>query len=151
MKFDILIFAILCLWIKCAMGAETLIFDASPTPQVGYVLRWGTSPINIIGSEALDTNRVAVLTNGPWGAFYFKVFSVATNNVESFPSNVLLATNLPAAPLQLRIGPPGTNAVFVEGSYDMQNWQRLAGPIFVASQSRQSFRSFTTNRPPPLP
>lgn len=144
MRAIVFILALLCIWLRLAGGAETLTFDASTTPLVGYVLKWGTTPTGVNGIQALDTNRVVFLTNGPWGAFHFKVVAVASNGVESLPSNVLLATNLPAAPLQLRLV-PGTNVVYLDATVNgALAWKRVAiitnDPALLAAQRSSLFR-----------
>lgn len=149
MKYFITTIAVLCLWLK-VKGVETLTFDASPTPNVTYRLAWGTNATGTIGYLQLGTNLVISLTNGPWGAYYFQVTAFSTNNVESAPSNVLLATNRPAAPLQLRIQ-PGTNIVYLDGSIN-GTWQRIGmvvkDPMVIAARSNQMFRLVQY---PPLP
>ena len=154
MRIFVFILALLGLGLAVASGVETLAFDASTTPNVGYVLYWGTNAAGRIASVALDTNRVVSLKTGPWGAFYFKVTAFNNSGIESDPSNVLLATNRPSAPLNLRLL-PSTNSITLEGSEDLQSWQRLAiitpqsPPVLLAAQSRQMFRASTVA--PPLP
>lgn len=147
MRLIVIILAFLSL----RLNAETLIFEASPTPNVGYFLKWGTSSNGVNGLLALDTNRVVNLTNGPFGAFYFKTTAVSSNGIESLPSNVLLATNLPGAPLQLRIV-PATNVVYLEATVNgAMAWRRVAiitnDPALLAAQRSSLFRAF----PAPLP
>ncbi len=104
-------------FLTCALYADTLIFDASTTANVTYIMRWGPNASGTIGLQNLGTNLFMSLTNGPWGTNYFQVNAVSTNGVESLGSNVVLATNRPAAPLQLRII-PATNVVYLERSLD---------------------------------
>jgi len=138
--------------VRLVFGVETLAFDPSSTANVGYVLYWGTNDLHRLGSMPLDTNRVVSLTGGPWGALYFKVTAWTSNGVESLPSNVVLATNRPAAPLRLRVV-SGTNSLTLEGSDELATWRTLAviprnaPPVTLSAQPRQVFRL----RAPPLP
>jgi hypothetical protein len=156
-KLYLLIIAIFCIITRLVIGVETLTFDASTTPNVGYVLKWGTNQLGVIGSLALDTNRVAKLTNGPFGAYYFKVTAFANNGTESDFSNVLLATNRPNAPINLRIIGP-TDALLLQASASAAGpWKSLAvitstnTPLVLAPEPKQMFRAIITNAPPPFP
>lgn len=137
---------------KMAIGQESLTFDASPSPSVTYFIKWGTNSGSAQGGFSLGTNRVVALTNGPWGRYFFTVTALSSNQVESFPSNELLATNRPAAPLELRLVPAGTNVVYIDGSFNGLNWRRLAvvtnDPALLAMQRQQMFRASNTNLPP---
>jgi hypothetical protein len=158
MKLVILTLAILCLWLKLASGVDTLAWDASATSNVTYRLRWATNSAgNEAGTLVLGTNTTVALTNGPWGRFYFDVIAATTNGIESLPSNELLATNRPAAPLQLRLLPPA-DALLLQSTADPRaGWKTIAvitstnRPLILAQVERQSFRVIATNLPPPLP
>lgn len=138
--------ALFPLLLCCSIHAvETLTFDASNTPNVTYRLGWGTNATTI-GNLSLGTNTVAILTNGPWGIYFFQVWATSTNGVDSLPSNALLATNRPAAPLQLRIV-PATNLVYLDISTDgFLTWQRFNDS--VATRGARFYRGVTY---PPLP
>jgi hypothetical protein len=153
MKLFVLIFALLCLWLRLAMGVDEISFNASVTSNVVYRLRWATNSAGtVVGDMALGTNTVMALTNGPWGRFYFTVTALTTNGIESNPSNEVLSTNRPASPLQLRINEQ-TNVVILEGSFNGQHWKHLG--IFTTNALQLALQKYQLIRakvgPPPLP
>lgn len=136
------VFGMLC----AALGVDNVTFTMSPTPNVTHKLIWGTNAGGTVGSMTVFTNNFS-LTNGPWGAYYFRMVAVSTNNIESNPSNEVLSTNRPAEPLQLRIV-PGTNTVIIEGSFNGgSDWRQFAVASTVKTPTIM-FRARLTNMPP---
>ena len=153
MKTLINIFNIFILSVSYCFAVETLIFDASITPGVNYSLKWTNSISPLITVMPLGTNRSVSLTNGPWGVLTFWVVAVSPiESIESDPSNLLVATNRPAAPLQLRIQSV-TNVYIIDGTINNGlTWQQLAlvtnKPAVMASQLNQMFRAKRIQYPP---
>lgn len=147
------IFAVLCCGLRLAMGLDSLTFEASTTSNVVYRLKWSTNSAGAAaGSLELGTNRFLALTNGPWGRFYYRVLSVTTNNIESDPSNEVLGTNRPVAPLQLQIQTV-TNAVILQGSFNGETWKDLG--VFTTNALELALQRYQLIRakvgPPPMP
>lgn len=134
-------------------AVETLTFDASSTSNVTYALKWTNSISPLITIMPLGTNRLVSLTNGPWGTYTFWVVSITPiEGIESIPSNLLLATNRPASPLQLRIQSI-TNVYIIDGTINNGlTWQQLATitnkPTVMASQLNQMLRAKQIQYPP---
>jgi len=136
-----------------ARGVDYVTFDPSSTSNVVYRLRIRaeTNSQSYTVME-LGTNRFVGLTNGPWGRQYYTAVAVTTNGWESDPSNEVLSTNRPGAPVNLKLE-LGTNAAIIQGTINGgSQWRHLAtvieDPVLLAQQRSQMLRAFSTNLPP---
>jgi hypothetical protein len=100
---------------------------------------------------AVGTNLVATVTNLTSGYLYFSAFARTPEGVESLPSNTVIETNYPAAPLQLRITTNTTTSLTLEGTMDGLTWIHLAtvtnDPALLEMRKRMMLRTTL----PPLP
>lgn len=129
-----------------AHSADSLTFTRSTTPNVTHILRWGVGTQVYTASMNLgSTVNIVALTNGPWGPLYYVVVALSTNMIESDPSNELLATNRPAAPLLLRMV-PAADVIRLEATLDGGNiWKPVAIitniPVIIPAVTSQLFRA----------
>jgi hypothetical protein len=144
--------AVLLLSCSSILGADYVVFDASPTPNVVYKfrIRTDTNSPTYPWTFNLGTNQFIYLTNGPWGIQSYSVVAVSTNGIESFSSNEVLSTNRPGAPLQLRVIKE-TEIVTIHGSSaDGLAFNKLAditngNAIVLRSEQRSSKDYFTSS------
>ena len=87
-------------------GVDVVTFTPSPTPNVQHVIQWGTNSGGTIGSQPLAVGGSLVMSNGPWGVLFYRAVAVSTNGVSSHPSNEVMATNRPGAPLNIFVNSP---------------------------------------------
>ena len=97
MRIGLLIFALLCLWLRLAMGQpalpkmtrQVLWVHRAPLTLSGYQLIWGTNVLNIIGGS----NTSATLTLAE-GVNTIVIRAAGTNGIYSDPaSNVVRLIN----------------------------------------------------------
>lgn len=131
----------------------TLSWERAPThgTNITYALKWGNAPGATDFSMAVGTNLVATVTNLTSGYLYFSAFARTPEGVESLPSNTVIETNYPAAPLQLRITTNTTTSLTLEGTMDGLTWIHLAtvtnDPALLEMRKRMMLRTTL----PPLP
>ena len=122
----------------------TLAWDKAPShgTNISYVLKWGPQLGATNFTLSVGTNLTAVVTNPTTGFLYFHVVARTPEGLESEPSNVVVATNYPAKPLQLRITTNTTSSIRIEGTTDgMETWIHLAtvtkdnAPVTIRSAS----------------
>lgn len=119
---------------------------ASHDTNISYVLKWG----NTNGSAQFSTNVghkfTAIVTNPTPGILYFHVVAVTPDGIESLPSNVVVETNHPAAPLRLILDRTNatTSSIRIEGTTDgAATWIHLAtvtsenAPAIIQSATKQ--------------
>lgn len=127
-----------------AFSADSLTFNRSTSSNVTHILRWGVGTQVYTGSQPLGTNNLVALVDGPWGRFFFVVAAVSSNLTESLPSNEILHTNRPDAPLMLRLIPRTNGVVQLETSFDGGlSWQFMTNLPILAVTS-QLFRASET-------
>lgn len=139
-------------------------WDKAPShlPDTTYELQWGSSTnsasTNFYNNTLnVGTNLTCTVTNPTTGYLYFRCVAVDTKSgLKSEPSNVVLSTNYPAAPLQLNIQGTTTSAVQIEGQYPgSTNWIHLATVENEPVSFRQSTKSLLMRAKlvgaPPLP
>lgn len=172
MKLVVLIFAVLCLWLRLAMGD----IGTTPTPQ----LSWDHSGSNVVAYQ-LHYGQTARTTNDPIynrsytatssvprfftstslsgiepGIWFMSVTAIASNNIASLYSNEVCYTNRGTAPTTLRMIFLGNNQVLQGADTAAGPWNDLAEltnpPVQLSTQQKQLFRlKMLTNAPPPLP
>ena len=112
---------------------QILIIDRAPSqgPDSRFRIQFGTNAGVINTWMDIGTNDTVQLTNGPWGRLFATAVQVVTNPPPyepvtiGPPSNELVFTNRPYAPVRLRIG--STNAALrIEGTEDGNTWVHLA-------------------------
>lgn len=135
----------------------TLAWDRAPShgTNITYVLKWGAQTNATNFTLSVGTNLTATVTNPTPGYLYFHVVARTSDGLESEPSNVVIETNYPAKPLQLRVTDNTTSSVRIEGTTDAQNWIHLAtvnrdnAPVTLPSASKGMM--LRTVQLPPLP
>lgn len=146
----LLYFSSLMIAIACP-AVETLTFDASPTPNVSYAIKTGTSPGTYQNVISIGTNLMLSLTNGPWGRIFCVAVAISTNGIESAPSNELVCTNRPGAPVTLRLAGPN-QGLRVLASEDGIAWNLLGiytnTPLLLSIRQRQMIKAATISLPP---
>jgi hypothetical protein len=131
----------------------SLAWERAPThgPDITYVLRWGTSVGATTWSTNVGNQTSVTVTNPTSGTLYFSVVARSSDGLLSDPSNTVVATNYPAAPLQLRISTNTSTSLKLEGTEDGKTWIYLAtvtnDPAQVAMRRNMIFRA-STNLPP---
>lgn len=129
--------------------------DESHGTNISYVLKWGT--VSNAYPNAIDygTNTTALLTNLTSGFLYFIVVARTLDGLESAPSNLLIITNYPAAPLRLRMTTNTLQSVRLEGTRNGgMDWQHLATVTSDPAMIMGSMRSMMIRASaivPPLP
>lgn len=100
----------------------TLQWDASPDAAwlSAYQVYHGTAPAQKTNTFTVPaTNLTATITNAlPGATYYVQVTAVATNGIESLPSNEVSFV-VPRPPVQLRI------QVSLQSSSDLEHWTEI--------------------------
>lgn len=121
--------------------------------NITFLLKWGSVPGSTNYHLSVGTNLTATVTNPTSGFLFFHVVARTTEGLESDPSNMIVVTNYPAAPLKLQISTNNTTSLKLEGTVDGSTWILLANitndPVVVAMRRNMMFRASTN--PPPLP
>lgn len=161
----ITIWLLLVVAIGTALAQPTTVaIERAPShgPSAKFRIHFGTNTGVVNTSLDVGTNDLVQLTNGPWGRVFASAVEVVTNappfplEIISPPSNEILITNRPAAPMRLRILPSTNAAIRIEGTSDgAATWIHLAtvtsenAPVTIRSASRSTL--FRTSVVPPSP
>lgn len=159
--FTLILFALTLIALKVfavvpPFTSLTLAWDKAPShgTNISYVLKWGALPGATNFNLNVGTNLTAIVTNPTPGILYFHAVARTSDGIESLPSNVVIETNYPARPLQLRITTNTTSSVILE-FLEGPEWKHL---VMVSNQyqsvvvSRQALiLRAKTITPPPLP
>jgi hypothetical protein len=155
MKLLVLLFALMCLWIRLAMGADALLeWDASATAGVtNYRVSYGQTSRVYAASRSFGTNLSALITNLVAGRWFFSATAWKAG-IESDPSNELGWTNTAFSPVNLRITGPRDALALQSAASPAGPWKTLAvvtstnAPLQLTIQPREMFRAASTNLPP---
>jgi len=142
--------------------SQILIIDRAPSqgPDARFRIQFGTNAGVVNSWLDIGTNDTVQLTNGPWGRLFACAVQVVTNPPPyepitiGPPSNELVFTNRPFAPMRLRLG-TNTAAIRLEGTTDGNNWihlgtvTQLQTPATIQSASKSLL--VRTVQLPPLP
>lgn len=157
--FALILFLLTLAALKVFAQPQILIIERAPSqgPDTRFRIQFGTNAGVVNSWMDIGTNDTVQLTNGPWGKLFASAVQVVTNPPPyepitiGPPSNELVFTNRPYAPVRLRIG--STNAALrIEGTIDGNNWIHLATvtskdtPATIQSASKSM--SFRTAIPP---
>lgn len=175
MKLTILIFGVLCLWLRLASGeigstaTPEAAWDHSSPPASNFVARYEIhyGPIARRTNDPTyergytGTNVVArfftsaVLTNLYPGIWFISAIAVGTNGIPSlYTASEICYTNRGQAPMSLRLVYLGPNPI-LQGTADAVSWNDLAEltnpPVRLSIQQRQLFRLRMSTNLPPFP
>jgi len=132
----------------------TLAWDKAPShgTNISYVLKWGAQVGATNFTLSVGNNLTAVVTNPTTGFLYFHVVAVTPEGLESEPSNTVIQTNYPAAPLQLRVTTNTTSSVNLE-YLNTDGWKHLATISFTpyVIEMNRRWATLRTVQLPPLP
>lgn len=174
MRFAILIFAALCLWLKVAMAQRyEMAWDHSPSffsnKVASYLLMWGPTNGVYPSSLIVNSNQTTAWSEAlPIGNWHFSVVAVGVNGLSSLPAQEFVVTNLARPPMAASNLfsrtvvrnwhlPPG---VILQKSITLTNWMEHIRNIGTSAISvrvsddifgRQQYFRLYTNPPPPLP
>lgn len=176
MKLTILIFGVLCLWLRLASGeigstaTPEAAWDHSSPPASNFVARYEIhyGPIARRTNDPTyergytRTNAVvrfftsAMLTNLYPGIWFISAIAVGTNGIPSlYTANEICYTNRGPAPGNLRMVGLGPNLMLQGAPSAGGPWQDLAQltnpPVALSLQQRQLFRLRMSTNLPPFP
>jgi hypothetical protein len=132
------------------------------TGGITYSLQYWPQAGGTTNRIPLGTNTSLHLTNGPWGILNFNAIATAYNTngavvtpIDSNPSNGVIATNRPSAPLRLRVTDEDTS-VYIEGTFNGGiTWKPLAyvtnEPAVILGSMQHMMLRAKQIKPPPLP
>lgn len=133
----------------------TFAWDRAPShgTNITFRLKYGTDTNQ--SAEFIDagTNTTATVTNLTSGVLHFTVVATTEFGLESLPSNWVVVTNYPAAPLQLKLSSYKFPTVKLEGTLNGgMEWRTLAlvtnDPVTLKGAVASMLFRATTNLPP---
>lgn len=141
---------------------QILSFDRAPSQgaDARFRMQFGTNSGVVHSWTDVGTNDTVQLTNGPWGRIFVTAVQVVTNPPPyepitiGPPSNEILITNRPFAPMRLRMLPVTNAAIRIEGTTDGNNWIHLAtgfkdAATFTIPSASKTMMIRTVQLPPP--
>jgi len=134
-------------------SSVTLAWDRAPShgTNTSVILRWGSTPGSTNFFFNAGTNTTATITNMTAGYLYWTAVARTSDGLESDPSNMVVSTNYPGSPLQLKITTNTSTSIKLEGTTDGFTWNTLAiitnDPVLLAMRRNMMFRA-STNLPP---
>lgn len=173
MKLVVLIFALLCLWAKCAMAemgstaTPPFAWDHSGSTNslARYEIHYG--PLGRTTNDPFYARNYTATSNVPKfasghtlfgihpGIWFMSVTAVGTNGIASLYSNEVCYTNRGEAPVNLRIvGPTEYIAIessFAPGEPPHEVIKYTNTPIQRALAAREFLKARRVAPPPPLP
>ncbi len=134
-------------------SSVTVVWDRAPShgTNTSFILRWGSTPGSTNSQFNAGTNTTATITNMTAGYLYWTAIARTSDGLESDPSNMIVSTNYPGAPLKLQIKTNDSSSLKLEGTVDGHTWIHLAtitnDPVLIAMRRSMMFRA-STNYPP---
>jgi hypothetical protein len=149
----ILLIAVKLIAVVPPFSSVTLAWDRAPShgTNTSVILRWGPTPGSTNFFFNAGTNTTATITNMTAGYLYWTAVARTSDGLESDPSNMVVSTNYPGAPLQLKITTNTSTSIKLEGTSDGHTWNTLAiitnDPVLLSMRRNMMFRA-STNQPP---
>ena len=149
--FALILFLLTLAALKVFAQPQILIIERAPSqgPDTRFRIQFGTNAGVVNSWMDIGTNDTVQLNNGPWGKLFASAVQVVTNPPPyepitiGPPSNELVFTNRPSAPMRLKIGTNATTSLRIEGTIDGNNWIHLAtvnkdnAPVTINSTTKQ--------------